>query len=98
MAPEIAKDQIAGEDLPSIAEFLETPLAKFISFAANDCGYKSSVEDLMVNVVHPLFLKAKAAASKHDNPNWHQAMNGEFADEFWEAACVEIETLEEMDA
>lgn len=25
-------------------------------------------------------------------------MNGPFAEEYWQAACVEVETLEEMDA
>ena len=25
-------------------------------------------------------------------------MNGPFAEEYWEAACIEIETLEDMDA
>ena len=43
--------------------------------------------------VHPFFLKAKAAASLEDNTNWHKAMNGQFADEYWDAAESEIETL-----
>ena len=51
-----------------------------------------------MNWVHPLFLKAKAAASKEDNPNYWEAMNGPFADEYWKAAVKEIETLEGMDA
>ena len=46
----------------------------------------------------PLFLKAKSAASKEDNPNWWQAMQGPFADEFWKGAVVELETLEGMGA
>ena len=33
-----------------------------------------------------------------DNPNWWQAMNGPFADNFWKAAVTEIETLEGMGA
>ena len=48
--------------------------------------------------MHPLFLKAKSEASKEDNPNWKQAMNGPFKAEYWEAAVKEIETLEAMDA
>ena len=52
----------------------------------------------MVNFVHPLFLKAKAAASKEDNPNWWEAMKSPFADEYWKAACKEVETLEGMDS
>ena len=51
-----------------------------------------------MNHVHPFVLKAKAAASAEDNPNWCQAMNGQFADEYWEAAVTEIETLEFMKA
>ena len=46
--------------------------------------------------MHPLFLKAKAAASQEDNPNWRQAMNGNFANEYWEAAVTDIETPESM--
>jgi len=89
---------ILEDELPSIRDVLESPLAKFIHFAANACGYNGTAEDLMVNWIHPLFLKAKAKASKHDNPNWWQAMNGPFADEYWQAACKEIRTLEEMGA
>jgi hypothetical protein len=48
--------------------------------------------------VHPLFLKAKAEASKADNPNWKLAMSGPFADEFWKAAVKEYRTLDGMDA
>jgi hypothetical protein len=48
--------------------------------------------------VHLLFLKAKADASKADNPNWKQAMSGPFADEFLKAAMKEKRTLEGMDA
>jgi hypothetical protein len=43
-------------------------------------------------------LKAKDEASKEDNPNWKQAMNGPFKEEYWKAALKEIETLETMDA
>jgi hypothetical protein len=53
---------------------------------------------LIANWVHPLFLKAKSEASKEDNPNWKQAMNGPFKEEYWKAAVKEIETLESMNA
>ena len=33
-------------------------------------------------------LKAKAAASAEDNPNWRRVMNGQFADEYWESAVT----------
>ena len=45
-----------------------------------------------------MFLKAKAAESLEDNPNWRQATNGQFADEYWDAAVSEIENLESMKA
>ena len=36
---------------------------------------------VIVNWVHPLFLKDHGEDSNEDNPNWNQAMNGPFADE-----------------
>ena len=51
-----------------------------------------------MNWIHPLFLKAKSAVSKEDNPSWKQAMNGDFKVDFWEAASAEIKTLEDMDS
>ncbi len=89
---------VMEDDLPTIEDILGSPLASFITFAANKCGYSGTAKDLIVNWVHPLFLKAKAKASKQDNPNWFQAMNGPFADEYWKAACKEIQTLEDMGA
>ena len=77
---------------------MKCPLSKFIHFAAMDCGYKGTRRNLVVNWIHPLFLKAKSEASKEDNPNWWQAMNGPFKVEFWEAAMREVKTLEDMDA
>ena len=47
----------------------QDPLAKFIHLAANNCGYEVTVTELVSTWVHPLFLKAKAEASKLDNPN-----------------------------
>lgn len=84
--------------VPSIRELFDSGLGRFIGFAAKECGYSGSVKDLLVNWIHPMLLQAKSAASKEDNPNWFQAMNGPFADEYWKAACKEIETLEGIDA
>ncbi len=83
---------------PTIEDFLASPLSKFITFAANDCGYSGYFTEIFVTVVHPFFLKAKSEASKEDNPNWHQAMNGPFADEYWKAAEKEIITLKGVGA
>jgi len=77
---------------------MASPLSRFITLAANDCGYRGSTLELVTTWVHPLFLKAKAEASKEDNPNWSQAMNGHFSDDYWKAAVKEIETLEGMEA
>jgi hypothetical protein len=52
--------------IPTVAELMDSPLAKYITLAANDCGYS---EELIVSYVHPLFLKAHSAMSKEDNPN-----------------------------
>ena len=43
-------------------------------------------------------LAAKSQSNKVDNHDWMQATNGPFSREYWEAACIEIETLEKMDA
>ena len=65
-------------DIPSVEELLKSILAKFITFSANDCGYTG--KDLIVNWVHPLFLKAKTAASNQDNPTWWEANHGHFTE------------------
>ena len=85
-------------EVPSVEALMACPLSKYIHFAANDCGYKGSRYELIANWAHPLFLKAKSEASKEDNPNWKQAMNGPFKEEYWKAAVKEIETLESMNA
>jgi len=77
---------------------MDSPLAKYITLAANDCGYGGTAEELIVSYVHPHFLKAHSAASKEDNPNWKQATRGKFADEYWKAMELEIATLEGIDA
>ena len=88
----------AEVEVPTVEALMASPLSKFIHFAANDCGYSGTRMELIANWVHPLFLKAKSEANKEDNPNWRQAMNGPFRKEYWDAACKEIETLEEMEA
>ena len=92
-----ADDQLSGEGITA-ADILKSPLSKFIHLAANECGYNGTIEELVCTWIHPMFLKARSEASQLDNPNWWQAMNGPFAAEYWKAACVEIETLENMEA
>ena len=92
------EDDAVVEEIASVEELMASPLSRFIHLAANDCGYSGSVQELICTFVHPLFLKAKSEASKHDNPNWKTAMSGEHADKFWEACKVELNTLENMGA
>ena len=48
------------DSILDIKELLDSPISKFITLAANYCGYSGTSEDLIVNHVHPFFLKAKA--------------------------------------
>jgi hypothetical protein len=84
--------------IPTVADLLASPLAKYITLAANDCGYSGKAEELIVTYVHPLFLKAHSAASKADNPSWREATIGKFAGEYWKVMKLEIATLEAIDA
>ena len=86
------------EQCPTVAELMASPLAKCITLATNDCGYGGTAEELIVDYIHPLFLKAKAVASREDNPNRREATNGPFADDYWKAMQVQIATLESMGA
>ena len=45
---------------------------------------------------HPLILSAKANAD--DNPKWFAAVNGPYADKFYEGMVTELQTLEEIGA
>ena len=42
---------------------MDISLAKYINIAANRCGYGGTAEELIINYIHPLFLKAKSDAS-----------------------------------
>ena len=69
-------------DLPYIEDVLNFPLSNFITFAANYCEYPRKTHNLIVNRVHPMFLKANDAASKEDKPNWWESTSGPFVDEY----------------
>ena len=83
---------------PEIGEVLNIPLDKCITFSVDDCGYNFSAHDIMVNWFHPFFLKSKSDASKTDNPDLWQVMNGPFSGEYWKSSCKEIQTLGGMEA
>ena len=61
-------------NVPTVEELMLSPLARFAHLAENVCGYNGSVKELICNWIHPLFLKAKAAASYEDNLNQCKAM------------------------
>jgi len=68
--------------IPTVADLLASPLAKkYITLAANDCGYSGKAKELIVAYIHPLFLEAHSAASRADNPSWCEATRGKFAGE-----------------
>jgi hypothetical protein len=70
------------DSLPSISDLINSPLSKYNILAANDCGYDGTADELIVQYVHPLFLRAHSAASKEDNPGWQEAMWGKFTDDY----------------
>lgn len=57
------------DDAPRVEELMDCPLSCFITFAAKSFGHSETIKVLIVNLVQPLFLKAKAKASKADNLN-----------------------------
>ena len=66
-------DMSLVDQCSTVAELIASPLAKYITLAANDCEYSGTAEELIVNYVHPLFLKARSEGSREDNPNWQEA-------------------------
>ena len=72
---------------------MDSPLAKYITLAANYCGYSGTVEELIVNYVQLLFLKANISASWDDNLNWCEATTGVFSENYWNEMKFEIANL-----
>ncbi len=83
--------------ISAVADLLASPLAKYITLAANDYRYSGTAKELILTYVHPLFLKGHSAASKAGNPKWRKATRGKFTDEHWKAIKLEIATLENID-
>ena len=48
----------------------------------------------LVDTADPRLLQAKTSKYNEDNPSWNMAMNGPFAENFWKACEVELDTLE----
>ena len=89
---------MVGEKCPKFADIMDTTLAKSISISANNGRYGGMAEKLIVNYVHLLFLKAKYAASREENPNWREETSGAFSENYWKAMKSEIASLESMGA
>ncbi len=79
--------------IPNTPTLLASPLERYLIIMANKCD-TSSIKDLHVQMILPMILATKTMSTKEDNPTWWQAMNGPYAEEFWKAAQIEIETLE----
>ena len=86
----------AEEQCPTVAETLAIPIYEYINIIANDCGYSGTAEEIIVNYVHTLFLKANSAETREENNNWCEATTGTFAGEYWKEMKNEIATLEFM--
>ena len=78
------------------SELMASTLVQYITIASNNCGYVGTLELLIINYVHPQFLKDKPSASREENPNWCEAITGVFSDNDWKAMKVNIVTLESM--
>ena len=76
------------EQCPKVAELMASPLAKYITIAADDCGYSVTTEELIVKYVHPFLKKSRPATSQEDNLNWCEATTGVFSELFWKAMKV----------
>ena len=51
------------EQFPTVDDIMDSTFENYITLAANNCGYSGMAEELIVNYVHPMFLKAKSATS-----------------------------------
>ena len=57
------QSMMVEDKCPTVAKLMDSPLAKYIIIASNDCGYGGTTEELIVNYIHLFFLNAKPAAS-----------------------------------
>ena len=69
----LLQSMAVGDQFPTVADIVSSPLDNHINLADNNFGYGGTAEDLIKNCLHPLFLKAKSDISQEDNPNWCEA-------------------------
>ena len=65
---------------------------RFQAFLYRNLGF---IHNTLENT-HPLLLAAKANSA--DNPKWHEALNGPYSDQFYDAMVEELTTLESIGA
>ena len=51
-----------GYQFLTVDYLMDIPLADYVNLSDNYCGYGGTVEELIVNYVHPFFLKTKSVA------------------------------------
>jgi hypothetical protein len=85
-------------EVDTVEDLMNSPLSEFITLAVNECIYSGPEITPVCQDVSPAFLNAKTGISKEDNPGWHEAMSGDEAPQYWEAAKKEIATLEAINA
>ena len=68
--------------IPAVDDVIKTSFAIFITLASNYFIYYGTTREMLVNWFRLLFLKTHDEASREDNPNSKQEMNGHFPDEY----------------
>ena len=76
------KNSTVGEQCPTVAEILASPIAKYITLAKNNCGYSETAEQIIVNYIHKVLLKYKDAEIQKDKPNFREAATVPFANKY----------------
>ena len=82
-----------GYQCPTIADLMNIPLDNYITITANHCRCGSTAEELILNYIHPFFLKAKSTASQEDNQKSCEVTTGVSADNDLKAMKVDIDNL-----
>ena len=90
------KNVIVEEQFLTVADTLTSPIDNYITLAANNFGCGGTAEYLIVDYVHPLFLKAESSTSEKGNPNCLESTNGPFSDKYWKVMKTDIATLDSM--
>ena len=85
-----------GYQCPTVDDIISSPLAWHITIDAEGYGCGGMAYFFIVNYVHPLFLKAKSAASGEDNLNCRETTTEVFSDNYWKGMKVNIANLESM--